>query len=61
MAELISAVTTTIAMHLAMPAGVSKVLRPFDQRLISHAPADAAAAVAMPTAAASGSEAIVMP
>src|ERR1700691_942051 len=37
-----------ISANFAMPKGVSNVLRPFDQRLISHAPANAASSVPIP-------------
>src|SRR5579863_1661487 len=60
-AELITAITVMIAMLLAISDDVSKALRPDAHRLISHAPAAAAAVVATATDAASGSEAIVMP
>src|ERR1700692_4098419 len=49
MAELIIAVgTKAMSANFAMPSGVAKVLRPYDQRLISHAPANAASVVPMP-------------
>src|ERR1039458_3349158 len=50
MPELIIAVgTKETSAKLATPRGVSKVLRPFDQRSMSHAPASAASSVPAPT------------
>src|SRR5215203_3463416 len=49
-AELIIAVgTKEMSANFAMPAGVSNVLRPFDQRPIIHAPANPASRDPIPT------------
>src|SRR5437868_3982326 len=51
MAELIIAVgAKEMIANFAIPEGVANVWRPFDQRLISHVPANAARRVAIPTA-----------
>src|SRR5215472_6693904 len=48
--ELISAVgAKEMIANFAVPAGVSNVWRPFDQRLISHVPANAPRRVPIPT------------
>src|SRR6516225_11796961 len=50
MAELITAVgAKEMIANFAMPAGVSNVLRPFDQRLINHVPANTPRRVPIPT------------